>query len=49
MYDSIIDLLCDGDLNNRALMRQYFTIDEMETLAKEKAAVSAATNSEEIR
>lgn len=49
MYDSIIDLLCDGDLKNRVLMRQYFTLGDLETLAKEKAAVSAATDSEGIR
>ena len=49
MNDSVIDLLCDGDLHSRhsqILMRQYFTVGDLETLAalKEKAA---ATNSDQ--
>ncbi|CQR71652.1 hypothetical protein SOV_04450 [Sporomusa ovata DSM 2662] len=49
MHDSLIDLLCDGDYLSP--IRRYFSIEALEALAaeKEKAAVDAATDSEEIR
>lgn len=40
MHDTIISLLCDGDLNIKSLIRKYFSIEDLERLAaeKEKAA-----------
>lgn len=49
MYDSIIDLLCDGDFADRDNLRSQFFYDTICELAKEKAAVGAATDSEGIR
>ena len=49
LYDSIITLLHDGDFAARDKLRSMFSIRDLEILAKEKAAVRAATDSEEIR
>ena len=46
MYDSIIDLLIDGDFADRDAVRSKFCYDSICALAKEKAAVGAATDSE---
>jgi len=47
MYNSLIDLLCDGDYSERDLISSVFNIADAEILAdaREKAA---ATNSDQF-
>ena len=46
LYDSIIDLLSDGDFADQDKVRSMFYYDTICALAKEKAAAPTATDSE---
>lgn len=49
MPDSLIGLLCDGDLNSKTLVRQYFSLDDLEILAAKQKEKAAATNSDQFK